>query len=123
MLALKDTPNIFLLGQEYGIYFLFLTFIFTRCLRNIHEKKFRTRENTHEKKFGPTKYLPEKNLDPRNTHEKKNSDPRNTHEKKLCTHKIPTRKNYGPTKARWHNGTRPTRLTMARDPRNLAHST
>ena len=49
-----------------------------------------------------------------------------THEiptsKKIETHEIPTRKIFGPTKAQWHGGTRPTRPTMARDPRNLAHS-
>ena len=49
-------------------------------------------------------------------------DPRNTHEKKIETHEIPTKKILGPTKGRWHGGTRPTRPTMARDPRNLAHS-
>ena len=27
-----------------------------------------------------------------------------------------------PKKARWYDGTRPTRPTMARDPLNLAHS-
>ena len=32
---------------------------------------------------------------------------------------MPTRKIFGPTKARWHGGTRPT---MAQDPWNLAHS-
>ena len=73
-----------------------------------------------------------KNLDPRNTHEKKfwtheilarkNLDPRNTLEQKFRTHEIPMRKNFGPTKARWQHGTRPTRPTMARDSRNLAHS-
>ena len=42
-------------------------------------------------------------------------DSRNTHEKKFGTHEIPT-------KARWHDGTRPTRPTMVRDLRNLAHS-
>ena len=41
-------------------------------------------------------------------------DPRNTHQKKFETHEIPTRKVFGPTKARWHGGTKPTR--------NLAHS-
>ena len=48
----------------------------------------------------------------------KNSDPRNTHEKKFQTHEIPTGKTFVPTKARWHDGTRPT---LARDPQNLAH--
>ena len=97
------------MGQEYGIYFSFLTHIFTRYLRNFHEKKFWTHENAHEKKFGPKKYP-----------QQKASDPRNTHEKKLWTHEISTRKNYGPTKARWHDGTRPKRPSMTTDPRNLA---
>ena len=69
-----------------------------------------TREN-----FVPTKYPRQKTLDSRNTHKKKFVTPQNTHEKKFGTHEIPT-------KARWHNGTRPTRRTMAHRPRNLAHS-
>ena len=59
---------------------------------------------THEKKFG--------------THEIFTGniwDPRNTHEKKFGAHEIPT-------KARWHDATKPTRPTIARDPPNLAHS-
>ena len=46
------------------------------------------------------KYPREKTLDSRNTHEK----------------------SYGPTKARWHDATKPTRPTVAGDPRNLPHS-
>ena len=57
--------------------------------------------NTHEKNSGPTKFPREKNL-----------DPRNTHEKKFWTHEIPNN-------ARWRDG---TKLTIARDRRNLAHS-
>ena len=68
---------LYLLGQEYGIYFSFLTYIFSRYLQNIHEKN-----------NGPTKYLRKKISDPR----EKITDPRR------------------------HGG------TMARDPRNLAHS-
>ena len=63
-------------------------------------------------------------------------DSQNTYEKKIPIHEIPKRKNFGPTKypqekisdpqkARWHerhDGTRPTRLMMTRDPLNLAHS-
>ena len=59
-----------------------------------------------------------------------------THERKLWSNEIPMRKNLGPTKShdkilwtheistetRWHDSTRPTRPTMARDPRDLAHS-
>ena len=70
---------LYLLGQEYEIYFSFLTHIFTRYLQNFHEKKF-------------------------------------------WTHETPTRKNYGPTKARWHDDSRSMRATMARDSQNVAHS-
>ena len=48
------------------------------------------------------------------------------------TQEIPTRKyfeltkylrnTFGPTKTRWHDATRPTRTTMARDQQNGAHS-
>ena len=103
---------LYLLGQEHGLYsFLFLTYIFTRYLRNIHKKKILNPQGYPREKFGPTKYTREKI-----------SEPRNTHEKKCGTHEIPTRKNYGLTKAQWHDGTRPTIPTMVRDPRNLAHS-
>ena len=58
---------------------------------------------------GPTKYPREKIW-----------DSRNTHEEIFWTHEIPTRKNFRPTKyPRWQDGTRPTRPTIARDPRNL----
>ena len=79
-----------------------------------------------EKKSGLTKYAREEILNLRNT------------KKKIWTHKIPakkyfgpticpeilhpwntTEKNFGPTKARWHNGTTPK---MAQDPHNLAQS-
>ena len=53
---------------------------------------------------------------------KKVSDLQNLHEKKFWTYEIPTIKNFGPAKSQWHDGSRPTRTTMARDPRNLAHS-
>ena len=59
----------------------------------------------------PTKYPREKIL-----------DPRNTHEKKFTTYEIPTRRNFGPRMAQWHDDTRPTKPTMAEDPRNLTHS-
>ena len=49
----------YLLGQEYGIYlFLFLSYIFTRYLQIIHEKKI----------LYPLKYPPEKIWNPRNTY-------------------------------------------------------
>ena len=63
------------------------------------------------KKVGLTKYPPEKIWDPL----QKISDTRNTHKKIFSTNEMPT-------KAQWHDSTRPTRPTMAHDPRNLAHS-
>ena len=78
---------LYLLGQEYGIYFSMVTYIFSRYLRNIHEKKF----------LDPRKYPPEKIW----THEiitkkslRPSLDPRNTHNKKLWTHED--------TVPRWH---------------------
>ena len=50
------------------------------------------------------------------------SDSRNTHEKKCWIHEMPSRKNLGPMKGRYHHGMRPTRPTMARELRNLADS-
>ena len=82
MLAMKYTPNIFLislydLGQQYGIYlFLFVTYIFTRDLRNIRKGIFWTHEIST----------------------RKNLDPQNTPEKKFWTNKTLTRKTFGPTK-------------------------
>ena len=71
-----------------------------------------THETLTRKIFGNTKHSREKNL-----------DPRNTHEKKFQINKIPTRKNIEPTKQpQRHNCSRLTRLGMARDQRNLAHS-
>ena len=100
--------------------------------RNYPQEKYWTYEIPTRKNFGPTKYPREniwthktttrKNMDPRNTHGKNFLNPRNTHEKKFQTHETPTRKIFGPTKARWYDGTRPTRPTIARDRRNLAHS-
>ena len=62
--------------------------------------KFCIHKIPKRKKFRPTKCPEENILNPRNTHEKKCLDTENTHEKK-----------FGPTKARWHGGTRPTRTT------------
>ena len=39
---------------------------------------------------------------PRNTHEKKYLDPQNTNGKMFWNFDRLTRKNFGPTKARWH---------------------
>ena len=89
---------LYLLGQEHGLYsFLFLTYIFTRYVRNIHKKKILNPQGYPREKFGPTKYTREKI-----------SEPRNTHEKKCGTHEIPTRKI---TDSRKPSG------TMARGPR------
>ena len=92
--------------------------------------------NTHQKKFGPSiptkkfcthkyprgkfwtdKVPTRKNFRPTKNPRGKILDPRNIHEKKFQTHEIPT-------KARWHDGIKPMRTTttIARDPRNLAHS-
>ena len=95
--------------------------------RNTHEKESWTQKIPTRKNLEPTKYPRKHILDSPNTQEKNNSNPRNTydkkswniHKKKIETHKIPTRKNFTPIKAWCHDGTRPT---MARGPRNLAHS-
>ena len=62
--------------------------------RNTSEKNFRTHEIPTRKTFGPTKYPREKIW-----------EPRNIHEKILSNHEIPT-------KAQWHDGTRPTKLSI-----------
>ena len=117
-------------GIAYIVWDIFLCHFFSYG-QQLKMMKLPTREN-----FGPMKYPREKILDPPNIHEerlwthetptRKNLwptkypsenilDPRNTHEKNFWTHEIRTN-------ARWHDGTRPTRPTIARDPRNLAHS-
>ena len=85
----------------------------------------------------------QKIFESRNTYEKI-LDPQNTNDKEFWTHEIPTRKIFAPTKyprkknwtyeksmrknfrptkyPRRHDGTRPTRPTIARDALNLAHS-
>ena len=62
--------------------------------QNTHEKNFWTHEIPTRKTFGPTKYPREKIW-----------EPRNIHEKILSNHEIPT-------KAQWHDGTRPTKLSI-----------
>ena len=110
--------------------------VFVALAHEASNLKYLNHEINYKKKNEPTKYSPEKNSDPRNIHEKKFQtheaptrkkvwtheiptrkilDPQNTHEKKFWTRKIPTN-------ARWHDGTKPTRPTIKRDPRNLAHS-
>ena len=63
----------------------------------IQSKCGKTRAITLEKNFEPTKY-PREMI----------SDSRNIHEKNFWTQKTPT-------KARWLDGTKPTRLTIARE--------
>ena len=63
----------------------------------------------------------------RNYPREKILEQRNTHEKKSCTHEIPTRINFGPTKYPRENIQNPRNThegtsTMERDLRNLAHS-
>ena len=62
--------------------------------RNTNEKNFRTHEIPTKKTFGPTKYPREKIW-----------EPRNIREKILSNREIPT-------KAQWHDGTRPTKLSI-----------
>ena len=84
-----------------------------------HAKKFRAHEIPTRKKFEPTKYSQEKIWDTRNAYEKIFW----TREIPTRKYSGPTRKYFGPTKyLRRHDSTRPTRPTMACDPRNLAHS-
>ena len=68
--------------------------------QNTHEKKFSIHETYMRENLGPTKYSREK----------------------IWTHEITTTNNFKLTESQWHDGTRPTRTTMVRDPRNLAHS-
>ena len=75
--------------------------------------KKKNRQNTHEKKNLTHQILTRKILGPT----RKNFRPT----KHLETHETP-RDNFRPTRARWHDGTKPMRPTIARDPRNLAHS-
>ena len=96
-------------GIEYVVWDIFPCHVFS-CVQQLKITKLPTREN-----FGPTKHPLEKNLGPTKYPREKIWDPRNIHEKKFWTHEIPT-------KARWHNGIRPTRRTMAPDPRTLARS-
>ena len=74
--------------------------IYSRSTYETSKRKKVDPQKTHEKKFGPTKY------------------PRG----KKGTDEISTRKNYGPTKARYHDSTRLARPMMAPVPRNLAQS-
>ena len=61
---------------------------------------------------------------------RKTSGPQNTQEKNIWIHEKPTKKIFGSPKhpreeisdPRSHDGTRPTRQTMTRDPRSIAHS-
>ena len=83
--------------------------------QNYPREKIWDPRNTQEKRSGIHEIPMRKNLGTTNYLREKIWDLRNTHEKKFVTHEIPT-------KARWHNTIKPTRPTMARDQRNLAHS-
>ena len=109
-----------------------------------HKKKKWTHEILTRKNFGPTKYSRKKfwthkvhirkNFGPTKYPREKNSDSW-IFTRKLRTYKKVTTKNSGPlkypwwkfwdheipTNVRWHDDTKPTRPTIARDPRNLAH--
>ena len=112
-------------GKEYSVSDIFLCLFFS-CGQKLEFKKLTPIGNFEPKRknVGLNKYPRKTFLDSQNTHEKnlwptrypleKPLDPQNTHEKKIGSHKIPT-------KARWHNGTRPTRSLMVRNQRNLAH--
>ena len=107
-LFLSVIYSVFIWGRSTAFIYLFLTYIFTRYLRNIHEKKFWTHEIPTRKNFGLTKYPWEKiwtheistrkNFGLTNYPREKISDPRNTHKKKILD-------------PRRHGG------TIARDPR------
>ena len=91
-------------------------------LRNYPREKILNPRNTHDEKSWTHEIQPRKNRGHTKA-SKKLGTTKYTHEKIFWTHEIPTRKSFEPTKyPRRHHGTRPTRPTMARDPRNLAHS-
>ena len=93
---------LYLLRQEYIIYFSFITSFITSFISpSLLIYSQGTYETSTRKNFEPTKYP----------------------QKKFQTREILTRKKLGTTKARWHEGTKLTRLTMAGDQRNLAHPT
>ena len=100
--------------------------------QSTHEKNFRSHEYPR-RNFGRTKYSQKKKFRPKNTHEKnfwthelltiKNLGLSNTHEKKsLKPLKYPGKTNLHPQNARRHSGTKPTKPTIARDPRNIAQT-
>ena len=97
-------------GIEYEVWDIFLCNFFS-CCEKLEITKFFTRE-----KFWPYKILTRKNFEPTKYSRKKTLDPQKTHEKNFLTRVIHS-------KARWHDGIKPTRTTMTRNPRSLAHST
>ena len=94
--------------KEYAVSDIFLRDFFS-CRQLLKITKLPTRENVEptRKNLGTTKYQREKYLEPRNTHGE---------------HFWPTQYSRNTTKARWHDSTRSTKPTMARDQQNLAHS-
>ena len=83
--------------------------------KHTHQKKIWTHKIHTRRNFAATKYSRKKNFGPTKYTREIIFDPRTNHKKKFRTHEIPP-------KARWHDDTRSTRPTMARDPLNLAYS-
>ena len=89
--------------------------------KNTNVKEFCTHKISTRKTFVPTKY-PQKKFQAYKIPTKKSLNTQSTREKKIRTHEIPMIKTFVSTKyRRRHNGTRPMRLTMAHNARNLAH--
>ena len=86
---------------------------FCFSLKFIENHKILDSRNTYEKKFETHEIPTRKSLRFRKYPRENNWDPRNNQEKITETHEIPTGKIFGPMKARWHGGTRPTRPTLA----------
>ena len=102
---------------EYVVWNIFLCHFFHAA------NNWKLRNYPREKILGPKKILTRKCFRLMKCTREKILDPQNTYEKKFGTHEIPTRKYSEPTKYPGrHDGTRPTRPTTVRDPRNLAHS-
>ena len=89
--------------------------------KNTNVKEFCTHKISTRETFVPTKY-PQKKFQAYEIPTKKILNTQSTREKKFRTHEIPMIKTFVSTKyRRRHSGTRPMRLTMAHNARNLAH--
>ena len=113
--------------MKYAVSDIFLCTFFSEITHDwkfwTQEKKSRAHEIPTRKKNWTHKISTRKNTESTKYPQENILDPRNTHEKKFGTPEISTRKYFGSTKyPRRHNGTRPKKTKMARDPRNLAHS-